>query len=420
MIDLEDALSALVDHAPPPPDVARVARRARQRQWRRRGAALTTALALLIAGVAGAVAVASSGHPARVSTVTPAVDHVRVTLLDGSQLEISGPPSLGLTKLDPVFNAQLDDPSANTLVAIGHSLTVERTMPTERGAVIASYPTHDGHELVVRSTAKGVDAAVQYDHWALVVSWNREPTNWGVFAGALNAKETADGFLVIEPNGAGWRLGPTDAPDLQLGGTGNGGATFSFIATAGHSPGCPVDSHPSARTPQGWDVFDGANGSRVWCDASAHVRVVAWDPALVDAAVQGLRVAYTPATRAQDRITTLGGASLEITAPSSVLDQLALQSAVYVDGLDTPNLLNTTPNLLPVSAQRGALPSTATDPSYPTGDGHRLFSYVPPTDCGCEMLARHLRELARGDRGPRDVDRATDADRVTVPRRRDC
>ena len=24
--------------------------------------------------------------------------------------------------------------------------------------------------------------------------------------------------------------------------------------------------------------------------------------------------------------------------------------------------------------------------SYATGDGHRLFSYVPPTDCGCQML----------------------------------
>ena len=52
-----------------------------------------------------------------------------------------------------------------------------------------------------------------------------------------------------------------------------------------------------------------------------------------------------------------------------------------------PNLLNETPNLLPVSAERAGLPSAATEPSYATGDGHRLFSYTPPTDCGCQMLA---------------------------------
>ena len=112
-----------------------------------------------------------------------------------------------------------------------------------------------------------------------------------------------------------------------------------------------------------------------------------WNPALVDAAVQGLRVSYTPANQAVDRITTLDGNTFEITAPSSVFDALAVQSAVYVEGLDRPNLLNETPNLLPVSAERAPLPAAATSPSYATADGQRLFSYVPPTACGCEMLA---------------------------------
>ena len=56
----------------------------------------------------------------RIVTKAPNVEAVRVTLLNGSQLEISGPESFGLANLQPVLNAQLDDPSADTLLAIGY------------------------------------------------------------------------------------------------------------------------------------------------------------------------------------------------------------------------------------------------------------------------------------------------------------
>ena len=85
-------------------------------------------------------------------------------------------------------------------------------------------------------------------------------------------------------------------------------------------------------------------------------------------------------------MTTLIGDTFEISAPAPALDQLTLESDVYVDGLDHPNLLNETPNLLPISATRSALPAAAGAPSYVTADGHRLYSYVPPTDCGCQEL----------------------------------
>ena len=103
---------------------------------------------------------------------------MRVTLLDGSQLEISGPPALGLTTLPTAFSASLGtaDPP---LYGYGHTLSVERTPPDDLGAEVGRYPTHDGHELVVYTTPYGVDAVVQYDDWVLVVTWNHDAHQLG-------------------------------------------------------------------------------------------------------------------------------------------------------------------------------------------------------------------------------------------------
>ncbi len=321
MIDLEDALSALVERAPAPPDVAHLARRARQRRWRRRGTALTAAL-VVGAGLGTVVVMTSSRHAARVSVLTPTTDTVRVTLLDGSQLSISGPSSLGLAQLPQSFNAELD-PILSTVSRPGHSFSVRRGAPAEPGAIVGTYPTADGHELVVSSTPIGVDAVVHYDGWALVVHWSHDPTDWAAFADALNAKETADGYLVIEPS-SGWRLGPTDAPDVQL------GDAFSFFGPATYRSGCEGEGHE----PQ-WR-----------CDPEARVRIGALDPGLAGS-LDDLQVSYTDAQHAVDRITTLDGQTYEITAPASVLDHLVLQSTVAIDGVDT-----STP--IVVEARRGA------------------------------------------------------------------
>jgi hypothetical protein len=387
MIDLEAALAVLVERAPEPPEVAGVVRRAKQRRRRRRAAALATAVVVLAAGIGVATNLPSSKHTSHVSVLDPATETVRITMLDGSQLEISGPPALGLTTLAPAFNGSLgpaSDPQRGTL---GHGFSVGHVAPSGLGgAVVGRFPTHDGHELVVHTTANGVDAVVRYGDWWLDSSWGTSPpAQWTAFASELNAKQTVDGFLVIEPTDPSWKLGPADAPDVQLGGDADGnGAALAFFGPAIYPAGCPA-ADTTARTAQGWPVSY-RNGTW-WCDADAKVRVGVWDPALVDAAVQGLRVAYTPANQAVDRITTLDGKTFEITAPSPVLDRLTVQSAVYVEGLDRPNLLNETPNLLPVQASRGGLPGTASSMSYPTADGHRFFNYVPPTACECEMLA---------------------------------
>lgn len=294
MIDLDDALARLVEAAPEPPDVSGAERRGRQRRRRRRGTTITTALAVLVVGVGGAVAIGSSRDASHVSVLNaPNIEHVRVTMLDGSQLEITGPESLGLNTLEPAFNAQLHVPKALIKPPVGHSFTVQREAPDEPGAVVGRHPTHDGHELVVYETPNGVDAVVDHGSWTLVVTWNHDPSNWAGFASALNAKEDADGFLVIEPTGPAWTLGPTDAPDVQLGGESDGrGAPFSFFGPSTYPEGCPAADSP-VRTAQGWPVS--LENGAWWCDADAQVRVHVGEPALVDAAMKDLRVKYTRA-----------------------------------------------------------------------------------------------------------------------------
>ena len=305
MIDLEQTLPALVDASPAPPPVATVARRARQRQWRRRSAALAAAFSVLAAGAIGAVAAGSARrtpHPAPPVVAPPPADQVRVTTLDGSQLEISGPAALGLTDLQAGFNGSLGpangDPQWGTL---GHGFSVDRNPPADLGAVVGRFPTHDGHELVVHTSSSGVTAAVQYGDWWLSATWSNSPSaQWNAFASELNAKESADGYLVVEPTDPSWQVGPTDAPDVQLGGDAYGsGASFAFFGPRTYPAGCPTASEET-RTAQGWPVSM-ENGAW-WCDPDAKVRVAVWDPNLVDASLAGLQVSYTPANAAVEGI----------------------------------------------------------------------------------------------------------------------
>jgi hypothetical protein len=273
MIDLEDALAPLVElveHAPEPPDVAGVRRRGRTRRHRRIAVLSTALLVISAAAIVSIPTIANRGTP-RVAGVPSDVDHVRVTLLDGSQLEISGPTSLGLTELPVSFNAELDQVAYKGLGPIpGHSFTVERPA-RQRSVAIAHYPTGDGHDLQVFRTNSGVDAVVQYDHWDLVVHWSDGRYKWTAWASALDAYETPDGYLVVRPAQPGWRLGPTDAPDVQL------GESYAFFPPSIHRVGCPGVA---------LDQF-----SR--CDDATSVRIGALDPTLVDT-LKAIDVRYTP------------------------------------------------------------------------------------------------------------------------------
>ena len=198
------------------------------------GAAFATVLVVLAAAIGVAANLPSPKHASHVSVLDPATETMRVTMLDGSQLEISGPPSLGLTTLTPAFNGSLGPASDPQWGTLGHGFFVGHVAPRGLGgAVVGRYPTHDGHELIVHTTPNGVDAVVRYGDWWLDSSWgNSPPAQWTAFASELNAKETVDGFLVIEPTDPSWKLGWADAPDVQLGGDAYGsGAAFAFLRT---------------------------------------------------------------------------------------------------------------------------------------------------------------------------------------------
>jgi hypothetical protein len=334
MIDLEEALAPLVERAPAPPAIESVARRGR-RHRRRRAVTLVGALVLVAVVAGGAIAAMAGRDEPRVTTPPGDVDQLRVTLLDGSQLDISGPASLGLTDLPLSFNAELD---LDAVLASGHSFVVQRTPPAEPGPVVARYPTADAHELVVYRTPNGVDAVVQYDQWALVVNWNHDPTNWAAFAGALDAQASADGFVVLRaPHG--WRLGPTDAPDVRLG-------DYAFFGPA-HKR-CPNEVlTPAAH-----------------CNTDATVLSRALDPSLAGT-LDGIKVSYTDSDHARATVTALDGSRYEITAPSSALGTLIFHATVAIDGVETPEPII-------VNALRvGPRPSHPAD--RVTADGHEVF-----------------------------------------------
>jgi hypothetical protein len=357
MIDLEDALAPLVEHAPEPPDVAGVVQRGRTRRHRR-AAALGTTLVVVVALAIGAIATIANRQSGTPPIVGPAVgfDHVRVTLLDGSQLEISGPASLGLTELPLSFNAQLDYPQAK--VPWGHSFSVTREAPAEPGAVVGRYPTRDGHELVVHETPQGFDGVVRYDHWSLVVGWNDEPAGWANWAAALNARETSDGFLVIEPVNRSWQLGPTDAPEVQL------GDAYAFYGPSTYPAGCST-------------IAD----ARWRCDDPSEVRIGALDPSLADG-LDEIDVDYTPAAQSVATITTLTGQQIEVTAPPSVLDRYVLQTFLTVDGLQTPEPISVQARRVPDHLRPDVGPK-----NYASADGQQLFVTHPPHPPTLQLLA---------------------------------
>jgi hypothetical protein len=216
---------------------------------------------------------------------------------------------------------------------------------------------------VHKDATGGVTGVVQYPGWWLSASWTDDASaRWGPFAAALDARESADGFLVIQPAVRGWKLGLPDAPQLQLGGGPYGsGAAFAFWGPDMYPAGCPTAAAGTVRTAEGWPVH--LENGAWWCDPTQRVRVAAWNQALVDDAIQTMRVSYADAAHAVDRVTALDGSAFEVTAPSSVLDHLILQATVAVDGLTTPTPIVAEAARTPPSVhlEAGSLPPHSAD-----------------------------------------------------------
>ncbi len=265
--------------------------------------------------------------------------------------------------MQPAFNGTLGPESDPQWGTLGHGFFVTRAAPTDLGTETARFPTADGHELVVHATPGGVAAVVHYGGWWLVADWDQTPSGWAPFAAALNATETADGYLVITPAVSGWKLGPADTPELQLGGAFYGsGAAYTFWGPDIYPAGCP-SAGEETRTAQGWPVS--LENGAWWCD-TGHGRSASRCGTRVSSVLPSPACASRTPTRNTPSIASPRSTGRRTRSPrlASVLDHLVVQATIAVDGLDTPAPIV-------VNATRD-VPDRFTPPDYSSADGHRL------------------------------------------------
>ena len=223
---------------------------------------------------------------------------------------------------------------------------------------------------------------------------------------------TADGFSSSSPC-PGWRVGPTDAPDVALGGDRYGsGATFGFFGPRRY----PCRSRRRATRPHPARLARHARATRSRV-VRRRTRASALRRGTTGSStprIEGLRVSYTDAAHAVDASRHSTARRSRSPRRRAVLDQLILQAGVGSTALDTPDVLNAHADAVPgVATRRPA--ERATAPPSTTGDGHRFSSYVLPDRVRMRGARRHLRTVARRDRG-----RARDVDREPRARSRRC
>ena len=204
MIDLEDALAPLVERVPEPPAVDRVVRRGRQRRRRRRGLAAATTLVILVAALGGAATIVSSrehtegrgSRAGRGDRARARHDARRLTARDQrpagaraheprSRVQRRARPGLGRPAVGNARPRLLRRPCTARGPRRGR-----RSLPHARRAR-ARRP----HDAVRRRRGRSVRRLGGSTRRGAAA----RPRNGSAFASELNAKETADGFLVIEP-----------------------------------------------------------------------------------------------------------------------------------------------------------------------------------------------------------------------------
>ena len=298
MIEFETHLAALVDVAPEAPDVTRVARRVAQRRTRRRLSAIAVAAVLVAVSVSGVVAAASSGTARRLHVggsgppPVPADQRLRVTMLDGSQLGISGPPGLGLTQLPVGVQRVARHRRPAALRRRPHA--VGRARRARRGWARSSVVTRP---TTVTSwwCPRRRSASTRSCSTATGCSWSRGATS-SHRLGQVRVGDRREGDRRRLPRARARRsrVGRSDPPTRP---TCSSAGRATAAARPTRSSG-PTDTPPAARprrrpsrtrrrvgrSPETTSEPNGAT-------PTAHVRIAASDTNLADAAVQGLRVA---------------------------------------------------------------------------------------------------------------------------------
>ena len=109
-----------------------------------------------------------------------------------------------------------------------------------------------------------------------------------------------------------------------------------------------------------------------------------------------------------DRVTTLDGASYEITAPVSELDHFIVQKDLAIDGIPTSSVTVVEAERTDDAQHDGDAPHRLPVPSFIERDGHQLVVAQIPS--GGYRVGRRIRRLDGG----REVTDLSDADRARV------
>jgi hypothetical protein len=343
MIDLERELAPLVDTAPEAPPVSGVRTRVRRRRSRRNIVGGGIGVAAAVVAVAAVVSTMGTRHHSAPVISTPGPSSTRapsgaaagasitVTAPDGSRYTVTGRDALGLSTLPVRFNAQISSVS-NPPEFPAQPVTVQ-----------------DASAALPHTCASG-DV---YGRWRVVLGCASNATMQRILT-LLHPRVGSDGYLVFTPESS-LVLGPTDAPDVEL-----GDDAIGIFGPSTYPAGCPTTTDASGRTAQG-DLAQVNDTGAWWCEATAHVRIHVSDAALIGDALHSLRVVAPPI-----EVTSLYGDTFRIDAPGVALGHPRFDAGVDSDASPFAGA----PTVVVTQEPRPSpqLPSA----TYTTADGHDL------------------------------------------------
>jgi hypothetical protein len=293
MIEIENALSKLVEHAPAPPPVARVRARSRRRRRRR-----VAASAILVVAVGGSIAAAykTTRPPSAVVTTEPPAS---IISLYGTGFSITTP---GYSLSEPRFDATVQTTKAPFAGPPTVTATTE-PLPTPIPNA-PRYQTADRHELYAANTSVGQPVlAGQWDNWTVEITVDGlSPSQQARLASLVRFRDH-DGYLVVDPL-APLHTVPATGTEVAFDGL--------SIDNSSYPSGCPMNP-TNLRTAQGFPV-ERIGTKAIWCDPHARARIELQPPVPVDTMIEQLRVQVTRATTSSP--TTSGSTPVSTSTPT--------------------------------------------------------------------------------------------------------
>ncbi len=237
------------------------------------GVAAVVVVAALVATIGArhdSAPIISAPGPSRTTTPparTDAESTVTVTAPDGSRYTLTGSKALALASLPVRFHAQISSAPDGLLPAFTAQPIIVQDVSVE-----------------LWGTCKSGDV---YGRWRVVLSCGPNEEIQRILT-LLHPRVGADGFLVFAPEKP-LILGPTDAPDVEL-----GDGTIGVFGPSTYPAGCPTAANATGTTAHG-DLAQVNDTGAWWCEPSDRVRIHVGDVALVADALRSLQVSRAPA-----------------------------------------------------------------------------------------------------------------------------